>query len=129
MTENPANSFFPFYNWLYIGIFSMNLSLITVVKHFILLFGYCIFLITYYKNCMFFSITACANYQADLVFVVDSSGSIRDQNPADNSYDNWNLILEYVYDVVALMPIGSNNVRVGLVVYSQYGINAFRLNT
>ena len=65
----------------------------------------------------------------DLVFVVDSSGSIRDANPTDGSYDNWNLILEYVYDVIELLNIGSDQTRVGLIAYSQTAVNMFYLNT
>ena len=71
----------------------------------------------------------CSDYRVDLVFVVDSSGSIRDANPADNSYDNWALILEYVYDVVDLMNIGQDQTRVGLIAYSQTAVNMFYLNT
>ena len=107
---------------LYALLFSM------LPFHFVTFYIFSIFIFDHILCYACFT-AACANYAADIVFVVDSSGSIRDQNPADNSYDNWNLILQYVYDVVDLMPIGSNNVRVGLVVYSQYGINAFRLNT
>ena len=61
--------------------------------------------------------------------MVDSSGSIRDRNPADGSYDNWALVLEYVYDVVDFMPISSDEVRVGLIAYSQQAENIFYLNT
>ena len=32
----------------------------------------------------------------DLCIVIDSSGSIRDNNPRDNSYDNWALVLQFV---------------------------------
>ena len=35
----------------------------------------------------------------DLCIVIDSSGSIRDNNPADKSYDNWELILAFVQQV------------------------------
>ena len=35
----------------------------------------------------------------DLCIVVDSSGSIRDNNPSDGSYDNWKLTLEFVQEV------------------------------
>ena len=71
----------------------------------------------------------CNDYRVDLVFVVDSSGSIRDANPTDGSYDNWNLILQYVYDVIELLNIGSDQTRVGLIAYSQTAVNMFYLNT
>ena len=64
----------------------------------------------------------------DLVFVVDSSGSIRDNNPPDGSFDNWNLVLQYIYDVVEFLQIGENLNRVGLVAYSQTAQNIIFLN-
>ena len=64
----------------------------------------------------------------DLVFVVDSSGSIRDNNPDDGSFDNWELILEYIYDVVDVLQIGENFNRVGLVAYSYDARNIIYLN-
>ena len=35
----------------------------------------------------------------DLCIVIDSSGSISDNNPSDGSYDNWKLTLEFVQEV------------------------------
>ena len=35
----------------------------------------------------------------DLCIVIDSSGSIRDNNPRNNAYDNWQLLLEFVIEV------------------------------
>ena len=35
----------------------------------------------------------------DLCVVIDSSGSIRDNNPSDGSYDNWELTLAFVREV------------------------------
>ncbi len=35
----------------------------------------------------------------DLCIVIDSSGSIRDNNPSDGSYDNWSLMLNFVVEV------------------------------
>lgn len=35
----------------------------------------------------------------DLCVVIDSSGSIRDNNPPDRSYDNWELICQFVREV------------------------------
>jgi len=66
---------------------------------------------------------------ADIVFVLDSSGSIRDQNPSDGSYDNWNLILSFVVRVVENLDIGTDASRVGLVVYSNAATHRFYLNT
>ncbi len=38
----------------------------------------------------------------DLCVVVDSSGSIRDRNPRDNAYDNWELVRGFVREVSQL---------------------------
>ena len=56
--------------------------------------------------------------QADIVFVIDNSGSIRDNNPEDDSYDNYLLLLEFVVDIVSTLKIGSAHTRVGLVSFS-----------
>jgi hypothetical protein len=65
----------------------------------------------------------------DLVFVVDSSGSIRDNNPSDGSYDNWNLLLEFMTQVVDGLTIGLDGSRIGVVKYSNKGESMFYLNT
>ncbi len=53
--------------------------------------------------------------KADIVFVVDSSGSIRGNNPSDGSYDNWDLTLQFITNFVNQLNISINNVKVGLV--------------
>ena len=53
--------------------------------------------------------------QADIAFVVDSSTSIRARNPADRSRDNWNLILQFMVNLVNRLPIGRDKVRVASV--------------
>ena len=67
----------------------------------------------------------CATQVADVVFAVDSSGSIRDNNPADVSYDNWNKILKFISDVIDELNIGTDGVHVGMVVYSQTARHEF----
>lgn len=65
----------------------------------------------------------------DLVFVLDSSGSIRDKNPSDNSYDNWNLLLQFVARITeSLYTLTNGNLRVGLVRYSEKAFSDFYLN-
>ncbi len=66
---------------------------------------------------------------ADVVFVVDSSGSIRDKNPDDKSYDNWSLTLSYVADLVGMLDIGKDKVRVGFVRFGTYAQSIFYLNS
>jgi len=60
----------------------------------------------------------------DLVFVVDSSGSIRDAG-----YENWDTVLQFVADVVQSLTIGPQSVQVGMVVYSNNARVDFNLNT
>ena len=45
----------------------------------------------------------------DLCIVIDSSGSIRDNNPQDGSFDNWNLILDFVKQVSVIISFYHNN--------------------
>jgi collagen type VI alpha len=71
----------------------------------------------------------CTQSRADIVFVIDSSGSIRDQNPPDGSYDNYELLLGFVNSIVDKLNIGMNLTRVGAVRFSDYGDNVFYLNT
>ncbi|KAI0220298.1 Matrilin-3 [Lamellibrachia satsuma] len=71
---------------------------------------------------------ACENYMADIVFVVDSSGSIRDANPKDGSYDNWELLLNFMVTMVDKLNIGSNQVRIGVVKFSTDAESVFHLN-
>lgn len=52
----------------------------------------------------------------DLVFIIDSSGSIEDA-----AEGNWNLILEFVVSTVELLEIGENDARVGLIKFSTSG--------
>ena len=70
----------------------------------------------------------CDNYLADIVFVIDSSGSIRDANPQDGSYDNWNLLLEFMVQIVDRLNIGSNKVRIGAVKFSTNAESVFHMN-
>ena len=65
----------------------------------------------------------------DLVFVLDSSGSIRDANPADGAFDNYALMLEFVIDIVNALNVGPGGTHVGLVFFSNDAINEFFLNS
>ena len=65
----------------------------------------------------------------DLVFVLDSSGSIRDGNPKDGSYDNWQLLLNFVVNVISELRISEDDTRVGIVKFSDIGEKIFYLNT
>ena len=62
----------------------------------------------------------------DIGFLIDGSGSIRDANPADRSFDNWNLLLQFVANVIDRLP--RSGTRVGAVLFSDRGELLFRLN-
>lgn len=53
----------------------------------------------------------------DIVFVVDGSGSIRDNNPQDGSYDNWQFMVDFILAFVDSIEIGQQANRVGLVLF------------
>ena len=65
----------------------------------------------------------------DLCFIIDSSGSIRDNNPSDGSFDNWQLQLDFLAQLVDLFTIASDATRVGAVVFSEQVNLVFALNT
>ena len=81
-----------------------------------------------YYVCIFIETSMCDN-PVDLCFIVDSSGSIRDNNPVDGSYDNWNLQLVFITDLVELFDISPDTTRVGLVVFSDDVQLVFSLDT
>ena len=63
---------------------------------------------------------------ADIVFVVDSSGSIR-YNQAQGTEDNWKVILNFIANFIKRSS--RTRVRYGLVKYSTEVVNEFFLNT
>ncbi len=64
---------------------------------------------------------------ADIVFIVDSSGSIRRSNTP--AVDNWQLVKSFLIAVVNFLPVEKEKVRIGLVLYSKSAENVFYLNT
>ena len=67
--------------------------------------------------------------QVDLCFIIDSSGSIRDNNPPGGVPDNWELQLEFLSRLVDLFTIGTDATRVGAVVFSEQVNLVFALDT
>ena len=65
-------------------------------------------------------ITACDG-RADVVFVVDSSGSIRENRFA--------MLMDYVRNVTKLLEVSPDRTRVGLVTFSDRATTEFNLNT
>merc|ERR1712002_227986 len=60
----------------------------------------------------------------DIVFIVDSSGSIKDADPG-----NWDVVLNFINAIVETQSISENEVRVGLIIYSLRAEVQFDLNT
>ena len=62
-----------------------------------------------------------------MVFVVDSSGSICANEPVDTC-DNWDIILQFMQDLVDYLDIGLSKTRIGVVVYRETAHTVFHLN-
>lgn len=65
-------------------------------------------------------ITACIAKVADIVFVIDASGSI--------GVDNFQKIKQFIKDVIATFDVDPNYTRVGLIKYSSTAKIEFKLN-
>ena len=66
--------------------------------------------------------------KVDLCLIIDSSGSIRDNNPSSGNNDNYALQLDFLANVVASFPIGPDNTRVAAIVFSEQVVLEFPLN-
>ncbi len=64
----------------------------------------------------------------DLCFIIDSSGSIRDNNPPGGP-DNWLLQLDFLSRLVDVFTIGPQATKIGAVVFSEQVFLAFTLDT
>lgn len=67
--------------------------------------------------------------QVDLCFIIDSSGSIRNNNPSGGQLDNWELQLQFLSQLVDFFTIGPTATKVGAVVFSEQVNMAFTLDT
>ena len=65
----------------------------------------------------------------DLCFIIDSSGSIRDNNPPGGQPDNWELQLEFLSRLIDLFTIGPDATKIGAVIFSEQVNLAFSLDT
>jgi hypothetical protein len=68
------------------------------------------------------------NCPVDLVFIVDSSGSIRDAN-VPGQLDNWQLMLDAVMNMLQIYNVDCVTDRVGLIRFSSSANNEFFLNS
>ena len=72
----------------------------------------------FFFYCRFIVITAC---YADIAFVIDNSGSIRDNElPGGN---NWQLILDFVKSIVDMFSVGVDATRFALIDFGMSLIN------
>ena len=65
----------------------------------------------------------------DICLIIDSSGSIRDNNPPSGNPDNWQLQLEFLAALIEAFTIGPDDTRVGAIVFSEQVRLPFSLNT
>ena len=65
----------------------------------------------------------------DLCFIIDSSGSIRDNNPPNGGFDNWELQQEFLAELVDIFTVGLDATRIGAVVFSEQVRLVFSLDT
>ena len=66
--------------------------------------------------------------QADVCFVIDSSGSICESNSIGSSCDNWFLLLSFVNTIIDAFTIGEQQTRVGVVTFSNDATLTFPMN-
>ena len=74
---------------------------------------------------MFLYVSGC---NQDIVFVVDSSGSIINEAPESDKLQDWNLVLDFISSIVDLLSIGTTGSQVGMVRYGNLGSNYFFMN-
>ena len=55
----------------------------------------------------------------DVCFIIDSSDSIMSSNPPDCSYDNWNLLLQFVSSLSRTYYTGQNATRISAVAFAE----------
>ncbi len=56
--------------------------------------------------------------QADVCFVLDSSGSLCAQNEIGSACSNWVMLLSFVSDIIDAFHVGSQETRIGVVTFS-----------
>jgi len=64
------------------------------------------------------SVTVTVACVADIAFVIDNSGSIRDNDPIGGN--NWQLILDFVKSIIDAFTIGPQATRVAVVDFGQW---------
>lgn len=71
---------------------------------------------------------SCKATVIDLIILIDESGSIKKSNPEDGSYDNWQLLINFVKKVASSVTIGVDANHISIVSFSDKGKVIFDLN-
>lgn len=66
--------------------------------------------------------------KSDIVFVVDQSGSIVDNNPRNGSWDNWALIKQFIIAIVRNSNVSYDGTHVALLTFGNIAVPRFHLN-
>ena len=66
--------------------------------------------------------------QADVCFVIDSSGSICENDAFTTSCSSWKLLLSFITNVIDAFDIGYDQTRVGVVIFSDDASLAIPMN-
>ena len=70
----------------------------------------------------------CPDQKADVVFIVDSSGSIMEGVVPGSGQDNWRITKNFLNLVIEYFKIGRDDVRVGIVLFSENAYNVHYLD-
>ena len=63
-----------------------------------------------------------------MCFIIDTTDTINSTNPSDGSYDNWDLLIQFVVSLSRTYIIGPNATQIGLVQFAKSAHVVFRLN-
>jgi|SRR6218665_1694761 len=79
-----------------------------------------------------FSSSVCNDAALDLCFLIDASGSICDTDPSfdydtDSTCNNWNLLLQFVRNLVDNIYDSPSVTRIGLIKFSSQAQTVFNL--
>ena len=66
--------------------------------------------------------TVVAACVADIAFVIDNSGSIRDNDPPGGN--NWQLIIDFVKSIIDVLTVAPDAIRIAVI---DFGMNNFLL--
>ena len=64
-----------------------------------------------------------------MCFIIDSSDTINSTNPSGGSYDNWNIIIQFVVSLTRTYSIGPDATQIGVIQFAENSSVVFLLNT